>query len=627
MNPTHTRSACRSDNRGVALITTLLLLSIFSVMAVAMVVALSSDMLINGYYRNFRGSFYAADSGLNISRQYMVNQLMSAVPATFGSSTASPIPAGTEAAVLANLTSLYGSHNSNTIINQGHGASSWPGQFEITSPTLQLLATPAQPVVATDSAGNVTGYSYTYNYSLTSIGQARSNEQTKIEGRGSIVLTLHVVPATGVSTSFAAWGTFIDSYPVCSAPFVPGTMTGPFFTNDGWTFGDSGQYIFTDAVGSNSSKAGYYFSNGQCYQVAGSSYKKGNTTIDPTFQGGLQLGQSKIALPINDFNQKEAVVDGVGNGTSFSLTSLKNAAGTNFSTSTTSGVYMGYGTTSATCSSTPPCMSGGGIYVKGDAAVTLAAATNPTTGTQQQVFTINQGSSTTTVTLDFGNGTYAPTTTFQTVSGRSTTTQVLNGLPQNYSASPPTEAAMLYVDGNITSLAGASGQPAIQDGSAVTITAANNVAITGNITYKTEPVTLTQNQIPGTPVDTLIPGNNKGQVLGIYTATGDIQLKVPTSNQNLQVDASLAMISATGSGGLIDAWNYINTLTIVGGRIANQAKQGNMTTRNIYFDRRFSQGGFSPPWFPSTTITPSATDSATVTPSVQRIQWIDESAY
>ncbi len=627
MNPTHTRFACRSNNRGVALITTLLLLSIFSVMAVAMVVALSSDMLINGYYRNFRGSFYAADSGLNITRQYMVNQLMAAVPPTFGSSTASPIPAGTEAAVLSSLTTLYGSNNSNTIINQGQGASSWPGQFKITSPTLQLLTTPAQPVVTTDSSGNVTGYSYTYNYSMTSIGQAHSNEQTKIEDRGSIILNLHVVPATGVSTSFAAWGTFIDSYPVCSAPFVPGTMTGPFFTNDGWTFGDFGQYIFTDAVGSHSSTAGYYFSNGRCYQVAAPSYKKGRNTIDPTFQGGLQLGQSKIALPTNDFNQKEAVVDGIGDGSSFSLTSLKNTVGTNYTTSASSGVYMGYGTTAAACSSTPPCMTGGGIYVKGDAAVTLAAATNSSTGTLQQIFTIKQGSATTTVTLDFGNGSIAPTTTFQTVNGGATTTQVLNGLPQNYSGSPPSEAAMLYVDGNITSLAGASGQPAIQDGSAVTITAANDVAITGDIKYKTEPVTLTQNQIPGTPVDTLIPGNDKGQVLGIYTATGDIQLKVPSNNQNLQVDASLAMISASGSGGLINTWNNINTLTIVGGRIANQAKQGNITTRNIYFDRRFTEGGFSPPWFPSTTITPSATDSATVTPSVQRIQWIDQSAY
>jgi hypothetical protein len=462
---------------------------------------------------------------------------------------------------------------------------------------------------------------------MTSIGQAFSNEQTTIDDRGSIILNLHVVPASGVKTSFAAWGTFINTYPICSALFVPGTITGPVFTNDAWTFGSTGSYIFTDPVGSYSPTAGYYFSNGQCDQVAGSSDKKGNTTIKPTFQAGFNLGQNKIALPANDFNQKEAVVDGVGNGAPFSLTSLKNAAGSNYATGATSGVYMPYTTTATTTCTTPPCMTGGGLYVEGNAAVTLAANTNAATGTPQQVFTITQGSTTTTVTLDFGNSSHAPATTFKTVNGNSTTTQTINGLPENLTNSSPSEAAMLYVNGNITSLAGAAGQPAIQDGSAVTITAASNVTITGDIKYKTEPVTLTQNQIPGTPADTLISGNNNGQVLGIYTATGDIQLQVPTNNQNLEIDASLAMISATGSGGLIDTWNQINTLTIVGGRIANQAKQGNITTRNIYFDRRFSQGGFAPPWFPSTSVTPPATDSATVTTTVQRIQWVDQSAY
>ncbi|MBZ5662225.1 MAG: hypothetical protein LAO08_17635 [Acidobacteriia bacterium] len=621
------RIARRSSTRGIALITTLLLLSIFSVMTIAMVIALNSDVLINGYYRNFRGSFYAADSGLNIARQYLVNQLTAAVPANFSASSGSPVPAGTEATVLSGLTTLYGSINANTRINQGQGTSSWPEAFKISAASLQLVTSPAQPQVSKDSKGNITGYSYTYNYSLTAVGQTRSNEQTTLDDQGSVILNLQTVPAGGVTTSFAAWGTFINNYPICSAPFVPGTLTGPFFTNDAWTFGSTGAYIFTDPVGSASANAGYYFSNGQCDQIAGASDKKGNTTIKPTFQAGFNLGQNPLPLPANDFNQKEAVVDGLGDGSAFSLTTLKNAAGTNYSAGATSGVYMPFTTTTSSTCSTAPCVSGGGIYVEGNAGVTLAAATNSSTGAPQQVFTIVQGSTTTTVTLDFGTSSISPTTTFKTVTGGTTSTQTLNGLPMNATTSPPSEAAMLYVDGNITSLAGASGQPAIQDGSAVTVTAANNVTITGDIKYKTEPVTLTQNQVPGTPADTPIPGNDKGQVLGIYTATGDIQLKVPTNNQNLEVDASLAMISQSGSGGLIDTWNQINTLTIVGGRIANQAKQGNITTRNIYFDRRFTQGGFAPPWFPSTTITPPATSSATVTSSVQRVRWLDQSSY
>ena len=57
------------------LVTTLLLLSLMVAMTLAMVIAVTSDSLITRYYRNFRASFYAADSGLNVARQYMLDQL------------------------------------------------------------------------------------------------------------------------------------------------------------------------------------------------------------------------------------------------------------------------------------------------------------------------------------------------------------------------------------------------------------------------------------------------------------------------------------------------------------------------------------------------------------------------
>src|SRR5882672_10618158 len=90
--------AKKQSEQGAALIISLLLLLLLTGMTIAMVLSTSSDMLINGYYRNFRGSFYAADSGLSIARQDMVNQVLAAVPATFSAST-QPIPAGTDAVV------------------------------------------------------------------------------------------------------------------------------------------------------------------------------------------------------------------------------------------------------------------------------------------------------------------------------------------------------------------------------------------------------------------------------------------------------------------------------------------------------------------------------------------------
>jgi hypothetical protein len=68
-----------------------------------------------------------------------------------------------------------------------------------------------------------------------------------VDDSGSFTFTATLVPSGGTATSFAAWGTFIDQYAICSSPFVPGTLTGPVFTNGAWTFSDSGPYIFADS--------------------------------------------------------------------------------------------------------------------------------------------------------------------------------------------------------------------------------------------------------------------------------------------------------------------------------------------------------------------------------------------
>jgi hypothetical protein len=194
---------------------------------------------------------------------------------------------------------------------------------------------------------------------------------------------------------------------------------------------------------------------------------------------------------------------------------------------------------------------------------------------------------------------------------------------------------MLYVDGSITGLSGpessggaSSTGPAIQNGTELTITAASNITITGDIRYVTEPVTFTQNQIPGTPADTLIPGNNFNQVLGIFTAGGNINLANTQTNQNLEIDGSIATISAGGSGGLVNTGSSINTLNIVGGRIQNTIQNIGTTTRNVLFDRRFAANNFAPPWFPSTTVTtvPAGVETSTAAaPAITRLQWVCKS--
>src|SRR5260370_37367680 len=80
---TFARKRRQHNQRGAALIMTLLLLLLMVGLSLAMVMSAGSDMFINSNYRNSRGSFFAADSGLDIPRTGMMAQVMAAVPATF----------------------------------------------------------------------------------------------------------------------------------------------------------------------------------------------------------------------------------------------------------------------------------------------------------------------------------------------------------------------------------------------------------------------------------------------------------------------------------------------------------------------------------------------------------------
>ena len=636
-------------SRGVALVTTLLLLSLFTVMTLAMVIATTSDTLINGYYRNFRGSFYAADSGVNVARQYLMNQFSSSVSPTYSAYSGPPIATGTEVTILSNLlntSSGFGAYHS-VIGSQ----TSWPANFKIDSANTTLGAPTctvnytgsATPLPTCTSAGSssdaVIYYSYSYPYTITAIGQSSANQQETIKEQGSINVTVNLT--NSYNSSFAAWGTLFDQYAICGSPFVKGTMSGKFFSNQSWNFGDNGlvgngSYIFTGPVGAVNPNVGYMYSDGTCNQSAAISNTHSGTTISPTFQGGLSVGQKPVPLPTDSFNQERAVLNGIG-GCAVSpcpavtplemntdhLTNISGAVWPATGTQPTTGVYIPYTTQAG--GACPCTFTGGGIYVQGNAdQVTLAATTSSVASGShpQQVFTIKQGSTTTSVTLDLT----AQTTTI--TSGA--TSRTITGLPENVTAG--TEAAMLYVNGAIsgtsgsttTGLSGPSSGAAIQNGSAVTVTSTGTIAITGNITYSTEPVTLTQ--VGSIPADTLITSpSTPTNVLGIYTPGGDIQLQPTTNGNNLEIDASLAMVSSGGSGGLIAQWNSINTLTIVGGRIANQAKSGaSLSSRNIWFDQRFA-GNFAPPWFPSTTVTTTPT-SATPVVTANRVSWVNTTA-
>jgi hypothetical protein len=608
------------NERGMALLLTLLLLALMSAVVLGMVFSVGSELMVNGYYQNYRGSFYAADSGLNIARQQMVNQVMAAIPGTFPTYPTQPIPSGTDTKVQNSILATYGSGY--TSLNSGDAAQSWGGKFEITNtsttcPTNLALAPSSPTVTAWDKNNNPSAYQYIYNYNICAQGTATGAQQTVVSEAGSIIFNVSA-SSNPNSISFAAFGGFVDQYPPCFGPLVPGTMTGPMFTNGAWQFMPGGSYIFTDPVGQANADFDFWYGS-NCIQSPTSSYKYRGQTISPTFQAGFNLGQPKAPLPPNDFSQEWAVLDGRGTETTSPANSDLNAhlldiSGTPYPTAgATSGVYLGY-----TSSNGTNTMTGGGIYVQGDATTQLSIGTD-SSGNPTQIYTITQGSTTTTVTTDAT----ANTTTVQ--SGN--TTQTISGVPMNYNSSPPQPATMLYVNGNATLSGPGEGQPAIQDGTQLTITAQNNVTFTGDVLYKTEPVTTTQNQIPGTPVDTLIQGNDHNQVLGVFTANGNINLNNQQSDGNIEVDGSLAAISQSGTGGFLNTGAPINVFNNVGGQIQNSIYGAAINTENVYFDRRFtSRLGFAPPWFPSTTISLGGPSSTNTTYSIQRVQWLDQTS-
>jgi len=679
------RTCRRSASRGVALVTTLLILLLLMALTLAMTIAVTSDTLINKYYRNARASFYAADSGVNVARQYLINQIVGSV--TIGASaTTAPIPAGETATALNNMETAYTSASS---IVGGLGAGSWPSSFKIVQTAVgaagssgyippSTLGAPTCTPIYTGTATNsgpytctnlptsgaacgvgsgvcLTSYAYTYPYTLVAIGQSLASEQQVIKDSGNITVNVNLAQKSTVAMSFAGWGMFIDQFPECSgSDLVGGTITGPVFTNGAWTFGTTSVgYTFNAKVGSVSSTFGYDFGN--CYESANHSYTSGGTTIAPNFPAGVNLGANPVPLPANDFAQKEAVVDGLGTtwvldnystaqqdaAMNAALRDVNNNSAVYPATGTTNdGVYLAY-SQSVVSGVTTNTMTGGGIYVEGNADNIVMEAENPTISGAvhaQEVYVITQGSTTTTITVDATSNT---TTVGSKVGSGSTATTVIQGVPQIYTGSSPAPATMLYVDGNIGNnsnndgLTGpGQGVPAIENGQAITVVASGSIDVTGDILYQTEPVTTTQNQsvnssltttacCNGDPADTLIPYKTEPtSVLGIFTATGNVNLDNQQSNGNLEIDAAIATISTGGSGAIINPGNAINTLTIVGGRIQNTIQNINTTTRNVDFDQRFAQGNFAPPWFPSTTITTSGTDLVnTVLPTFQRTLW------
>ncbi len=654
-HPTKRRRAQQPESEsGIALITVLFLLITMTILGLTMVATVNSDMMINGYYGNSRAAYYAADSGLNIARQYLSDQLQNQVvttaclgwgPTAVAGCTADPLSGSASTTALANLRQTFGGAYSSSNLNVATtpSAASWPSAFIIQDSTAcasSFAAATGSPIKTPSPLNaNLTGtYTYSFNYVICSTGTAASTSLQRASVKESGTLLLVIQAQDTPPPSFAGYGQFVTNQASCPGAYLtPGTYTGPTFTDGTWSLGNTGPYIFTGKLSQVQPDIDYYVGS-KCTASTSSSFPG----ISATFQAGLQLNAPAITPPANSYSQAWAVLDGLGTGegtgspTNANLNAvLKNVSATVYpSGGATTGVYLPYysngsgGYNFGYLNNGVPAQSGG-IYVQGNASIILSATTD-TSGNPTQTYSITQGTTVTTIVTN-------PTTNTTTFSSGGTT-QTISGIPENL-ASVPGEASpgtMLYVNGTITGLSGPAAPgtsnmnaneytaAAIQNNSMVTISGAGDIDITGNILYATEPVTKT-------PADTLLLNqgtSSSNQVLGIYTANGSIYLNSPYSDQDLETDASMAAIGSsttcgTGTCGFKSS-DTINTWNNVGGQIQSNEFVCTITTANTYYDQRFSAwSNFFPPWFPSTSTggTSYTPHAPQVTPTQQRTSW------
>jgi len=379
---------------------------------------------------------------------------------------------------------------------------------------------------------------YVFRYGYTSSGNATEGGQShtvNLQGIFSVLVQ---------QDNFARYALFTNQQTDASGALVWFTnrtnFTGPVHTNGQFNFALNPSGSFTGLVDSVST-TGLFFNNGS--NVSLNANNNGNIDV-PTFGAGFNRGSASIAMPVTTTadNQRDAAL-GLSMGTSVSGYS--------------NGVYLGTSGGAMT----------GGIYVNGDATISLGKTTSSIAQ-----YTIVQGGNTWKVTANYPSN----QTTIQKGSNPST----------NYTGVPN---GMLFVDGSVTSLAGT-----VQQDTQLTVAATNDVLITNNVTY--------DNYSAGSPPSA--EGTNN--ILGILSWNGNVRITSAAPND----------ITITGTvmtpNGQFTVDNYSSgsprgTATLLGGVIENtygpfgtfsQNQQSTGYGRNFVYDTRMGRG-MAPPFFPT----------------------------
>jgi Tfp pilus assembly protein PilX len=432
---TQNRTPAFHPERGIALVTALLVLMLVSVVGLTMMTSTVGERQIASNVHTARGALVSADAGIRTMEQFLANRGRDSLNARI--------------AMYAGVGPIL--QNPGTIFPNGAITSSSTNPPYATSATVQLLNTSINP----DSQ------LYFYRYTINSTGQFG------LAGRRQ-------VQSTGVLRVSANRATFAQ-YLMWTQAFTTGSGGSIWFTSDSrfdgkvhtnGKFRFAYQPYFEDEVTSVDGRA-FFYNQGNPLDLAANF----NGSIDvPQFFGGFTRNHPSIPMPTNSYNQQSAALGLTPTGSAPSNSTINSTLGTGAgSGAVPNGIYV---VTNPAPSGGTPAANGstmtGGLYIQGTANEVRCTAD---TTNNRQIIRVTQGGTIKTITID---------------RAANTTTLVVGATTRTYTGVP---AGITYCNGAISDLRGpdrASGTtpPALVDGHQMLVAATQDITIQRDITVE-----------------------------------------------------------------------------------------------------------------------------------------------
>lgn len=399
------------------------------------------------------------------------------------------------------------------------------------------------PSQAREVQGNPDTFRYFYNYQIESQGRI-TNVAPNITRTTSLYGSFTV---TAIRANFARYALFTSHHMTPSGTTVWFTantdFTGPVHTNERFSFANNPSGHFTGDVTQHMNTARFYNNGSPIFLNADRNGTRDVPIFDTSFERGVDL----INLP-SSVSQNDLKTQALG---------TMNQPGQN-------GIYI---------PNSSGCLTGG-IYVRGDASVTMSVDAS-----NRPAYTITRGTNTKLITVDYTNN----QTIVANVSGSGgTAAGTYCGVPNGVDD----EGTIIYTQGAINSLSGT-----VQQDTAITVSSEQDLVITNNVTYQSDP---------------RIAGNESyANVLGILAWGGDVRIGTAAPN-NINIHGVVMAPHGEFTVDNYDSGSPRGIATLLGGAITDfygpfgQFSGESMIHgygRNFVYDARMSQGT-NPPYFP-----------------------------